>query len=344
VTTPTADRPATNHPTAAPALPGVSAIVNNLNGMRYLPRLLETLVAQQGVLAEIIVVDRESTDGSLAFLAQRPQIQVISAPAASGLVAGYHAGVAAARHDLLFFCNEDLWLAADCLARLARHICIATRVGAADPWQWSYDGARLVHAGTRFVRATWDPISCYPPRRIDFCVPLAAGAEIPFGCAGAILVHRQMYLEAGGWDTTFFLDFEDVDLFLRAWQRGWRTVVEPAAKVYHAVGASDVQAGLPPGRARWRRRIAGESNRAVLCLKHFTGASLLWAAVVLLRPIAGNLLRLRLKAVRIHLAALRLTARRLPAVRRFRRANRRLAGTRPGQAFFTAAEFQHWQT
>ena len=44
--------------------PNVSVIICNLNGMRFLPRLLATLRAQRGVTTEIIVADRESTDGS----------------------------------------------------------------------------------------------------------------------------------------------------------------------------------------------------------------------------------------------------------------------------------------
>lgn len=320
--------------------PNVSVIICNLNGMRFLPRLLATLRAQRGVHTETIVADRESSDGSREYLAHHPEIKVITEPARSGLVAGYHAAVAAASHELLFFCNEDLWLKADCLAQLARHISIADRVGAADPWQWSYDGTRLLHAGTRFVNAGIDPISCYPPRGFDFLVPLAAGEAVPFGCGGAVLVHRQTYLDAGGWDTSFFMDFDDVDFFVRAWQRGWRCVTVPGAKVYHAVGMSTLQAGPPPSQVIFRRHVGAESNRAVICLKHFTGPSMLWAAFDLLAPLASSLLRLRFAQTTIHAAALWLTLRRLPEVLRFRKANRRFNRLRPGQDFFTAGEFQ----
>ena len=322
------------------SIPQVSVVVCNLNGMRFLPRLLATLREQRGVDAEIVVVDRESTDGSRELLARHPEIKVVTEPAASGLVAGYHAAVAAAGHDLLFFCNEDLWLDPDCLAHLARHVSVADRIGAADPWQWSYDGDRLLRAGTRFVSARLDPISCYPPRGFDFLAPLAPGEAVPFGSGGAVLVHRRMYLDAGGWDTSFFMDFDDVDFFLRAWQRGWRCVTVPGARVYHAGGMSTFQAGPPPSEVIFRRHVGGESNRAVICLEHFTGPSLLWAAVLLLAPLAGSLLRLDFAKARIHAAALRLTLRRLPAVLRFRQANRTLRRLRPGQCFFTAAEFQ----
>ena len=42
----------------------ISVVVSNFNGLNFLPRLLETMRAQRGVTTEIIIVDRESRDGS----------------------------------------------------------------------------------------------------------------------------------------------------------------------------------------------------------------------------------------------------------------------------------------
>src|ERR1700724_4246031 len=92
------------------SIPRVSVVVCNLNGMRFLPRLLATLREQREVDTEIVVVDRESTDGSREYLARHPGIKVVTEPAASGLVAGYHAAVAAASDARLFFWRQDLWL------------------------------------------------------------------------------------------------------------------------------------------------------------------------------------------------------------------------------------------
>jgi N-acetylglucosaminyl-diphospho-decaprenol L-rhamnosyltransferase len=320
--------------------PRVSAIVCNLNGMRFLPRLLASLDAQQGVDVQVVVVDRESTDGSRSFLAARPTVTVVTEPAASGLVAGYHAAVPAADSDLLFFCNEDLWLDPSCLARLARHISLADRVGAADPWQWSYDGTRLIRAGVRFVAVRHDPVNCYPRRALDFLVPLAAGDTVPFGSGGAVLVHRAMYADVGGWDPSFFMDFDDGEFFLRAWRRGWRCVTEPAARVYHAVGMSTEQAGRPPAEVLFRRRVGGESNRAVICLKHFDGFPRLWGAVDLFLPLAGSMIRGRWAQSRIYLAALWRTLGRLPAVGHYRSEARRRSPLPPGLDYFTLREHQ----
>ncbi len=94
----------------------ISVIVSNFNGLRFLPKLLASLRAQRGVALELIIVDRQSTDDSGAFLAAQPDVRVITEPPQSGLVTGYHAGTCVAKGDLFFFANEDLWRKLDELA------------------------------------------------------------------------------------------------------------------------------------------------------------------------------------------------------------------------------------
>jgi hypothetical protein len=53
---------------------------------------------------------------------------------------------------ICYFCNGDMWFDPDCLQRLAGRTDLADRVAAADPWQWTYDGTVLIHAGTKLRR------------------------------------------------------------------------------------------------------------------------------------------------------------------------------------------------
>src|ERR1043165_3935487 len=43
------------------------------------------------------------------------------------------------------------------------------------------------------------------------------GDPLLFACGGAMLVDRQVFLDAGGFDPSFFIYFEDVDLGWRLW-------------------------------------------------------------------------------------------------------------------------------
>lgn len=323
-----------------PQEPCVSVVVSNFNGAKYLPKLLETLRAQRGVQLEIIVVDRRSTDESAAILRAAPHVIVVDEPPESGLVTGYAVGAERATAELLFFCNEDMWFEPDCLRLLAERIDLAQRIGAADPWQWTYDGAHLLHAGTRFRRSRLELNTPYPWRANDFEVPLAAGAEVPFGCAGAVMIHRAAYEEAGGWDRSFFLDHEDVDLFFRTWQRGWKCVVVPEAKVYHAVNVSNVKRIHGGKQLVGRRRyISGRSSLIILGVKHFSFRGMLLPIFIWLGLILRHAATFSGTKLWWTLLAGREAIRRWPAAWRHRRlrVTQRLV---PAEKFYLATEFQ----
>jgi N-acetylglucosaminyl-diphospho-decaprenol L-rhamnosyltransferase len=306
-----------------------------MNGERYLARLLDTLAAQQDVDTEVIVVDRHSTDASMEILESHPEVRVVHEPPESGLVAGYAAGASNARHPLLFFCNEDLYLDERCLHELASRIDLQQRIAASDPWQWTYDGEKWIHGGMRFRRSLWHIYSPFPFRMHEFTVTLPDRSPIPFGCAGAIMVHADVYEEIGGWDTSFFLDYEDMDLFLRAWQRDWVCVTVPSAHVFHAVGASNEQTiGAKRQPVSRRRYISHRSNVIVIAFKYFSPVVsalgvLNWAATLV-----TNVLLLRWREVRLDLSVVGDVIRRLPEVAAFRRRNRVWNRAKPGERFF----------
>ncbi len=318
----------------------VSVIVSNFNGAKYLPRLLETLRAQRNVTMEIIVVERQSKDDSAAILKQNPDVKVVVEPPESGLVCGYNAGVPLAQYEHLFFCNEDMWFDPDCLAELEKQIDLSKRIAISDPWQWTYDGATWIHGGVRFTKKKWEVNSAFPLRKQMPTVDLPLGSKIPFACAGAMLMHRDVYKELGGWDTKFFLDQEDVDLSVRAWQAGWDSVTVPQAKVYHAVNASNVHF-IPNVKqlVKRRRYISGRSNVAVIALKTFSTSRLFWPVLGWAVNLMNNLCKLRFRMAWCDVLAAKETFSRYGEVRKYRAKTKQLRKSKPGEKFFTLPEY-----
>ncbi len=317
----------------------ISVIVSNFNGARYLPKLLESLKSQQGVTLEIIIVDRHSTDESAAILAQHPDVRVVKEPPESGLVAGYHAGVPHARYEHLFFCNEDMWFTPDCLRRLEEHLNIGVRVGAVMPMQLTYDGNAVVNTGIWFRKDSWSRANPYPFRgsvwEVPKCPAVVSGIN-----AGACLIHRQAYSEVSGWDTTFFLDYEDMDISIRLWQQGWLCQVDPQAIVYHAVGASNEKV-IENGRSTVGRKryICSFSNQLVIAWKYFSGWLLLLPLLLWVDRVCRDFLKGRFSSIWLDLEVAKLCLKRLPSLVRFRRENRNWNRIRPGQKFFTEPSF-----
>ncbi len=250
-------------------------------------------------------------------------------------------GAREATHKLLFFCNEDLYLGDQCLRKLASHVDLSKGIAACDPWQWTYDGADWIHGGIRFRPSPWHIYSPFPFRMHEFTVDLAEGSAIPFGCAGAVLLDADVYNELGGWDTSFFLDYEDIDLFLRAWQRSWRCVTVPSALVFHAVGAANDQL-IGPRRqpVSQRRYVSHRTNVIVIALKYFSPLLSALGALNWVATFASNVLRRRWQHLRFDLVVVREVARRLPAILEFRRRNRGSNRSMPGERFFLDPRFK----
>lgn len=318
----------------------VSVIVSNFNGERFLPKLLTTLRAQRGVTFEIIVVDRHSTDGSMEILTQQSDITVLQAPPELGLVAGYATGVAKAAYRNLFFCNEDMWFDPDCLHNLEKHISRERRIGIADPWQWDYHGAKVIHTGTQLVRK-WDPSSVLPTWKFEQSPRIEGGEVSAMFCAGGVMIDRSVYEELGGWDTSFFLDYEDTDLCIRTWQRGWRCVTVPEARVFHALGMSNEKVLSAVGTTVGRRRyVSGCSNCIIVAAKYFRWRSVLLAVLARIDRLLRNSLKFRFKLALLDLESLWLSVNRFSQVLQFRRSNRLWSSNRPGEDFFLDPAFR----
>jgi GT2 family glycosyltransferase len=320
---------------------GVSVIVSNLNGARYLPRLLDTLIGQDGVDAEIIVVDRHSSDESMEILERFPDVRILHERPESGLVAGYDVGAREAKHELLFFCNEDLYLGEHCLRDLAGRIDLDRRIAAADPWWWTYEGDRWTHGGVAFRRSPFHVYSPFPFRMYEFTLTMPDKAPIPFGCAGAVMIHAAVYRELGGWDTSFFLDYEDIDFFLRAWQRDWICVTVPSAHVYHAVGASNEQViGARSQRVSRLRYISHRSNVITIAFKSFSPSVALLGVVNWTAMLTLNVLLLRWRTAWLDMLVVGQLMQRMPAIAAYRRRNRKWNQARPGERYFFDQRFR----
>jgi GT2 family glycosyltransferase len=216
-------------------------VIGNYNGASHLEHCITTLREQSDPPEAIVVVDGSSTDGS-AELAERLLAHVIRRPNL-GLGHLYNSGVAASATDFVFLANNDIALDVNCLERLNNALDDDATSFAADARQLDWAGERTIHARTTLTEGRL--LREYLPG-LHLDPNVGASIVTPTVCANgaAMLVRRSMFLDLDGFDETFFLEWEDLDLCWRAWLRGWGTVYVPDAVVRHRVGAatsSDVQ-------------------------------------------------------------------------------------------------------
>jgi len=254
----------------------VSAVIGNYQGERLLPTVLQSLAAQTRAPIEVFVVDGASTDESGA-VAEHHGAHFITQPN-HGLGFLYNRGAEAATAPFVLFLNNDVLLEPDCVDRLAAALEDDRSRFAADAQHVDWDGAVTIHAHTTLKRGRLLR-EFLPGLHLD-SVALATDI-VPTVCANgaAMLVRRREHLDLGGFDETFFMEWEDLDLCWRAWLRGWPSVYVPAARVRHRVGAS-TSAGV-----RLRRSASSHHNLVRFALKCLPPRA---AA----RVVAGEFLRL----------------------------------------------------
>jgi GT2 family glycosyltransferase len=216
--------------------PDVTIVIPSWNGARFLRELMPSLAAQRDVTTETVIVDNGSEDDTAA-VAEEFGARLVALPENRGLAAPCNLGAAPSFAPYLFFLNNDMRLEPNCVAALAAALAADDDLFATDARHWNWEGDRLTHGVTRL---------CPGPALSDLLPYLRAETEapdnlrvpVPWGCAGALMVRRERFQALGGFDSRFFLDWEDVDLCWRAWRRGWGTLHVPEARLHHRVGAS----------------------------------------------------------------------------------------------------------
>jgi GT2 family glycosyltransferase len=229
----------------------VSVALLSWNGRPHLETCLEALAAQRdpGVDWEILVLDNGSTDGTADWmrreiLPRMPRVRLIASPVNHGFCGGNNRLVAEASGDAVAFLNNDTrprpeWLGA-----------LVAALAAAPPDVAAVSGKIVDWAGERldFGRGvmTFDGHAF----QLDFRKPLdrarvpAAGEELFFACGGNMLIRRESFLRAGGFDEDYFAYLEDVDLGWRLWSGGERVTFVPDAVVHHRSSATSDLLGL----------------------------------------------------------------------------------------------------
>ena len=232
-------------------MPDVSVIVVSYEGRELLGRCLAALDADEaGPLdRELIVVDQASHDGTAAWLAaERPDVKLVALAQNVGFGPGNNRGAAVARGDWLVLLNSDCFVdpgAIDELVRFAGQLPEPGIVGPRLRWPdgslqrscrrfptpariaTEYLFLRKLAPGSRLLNGFYcGEFAHDEPRRVDWLT------------GACLLLRRDLYERLGGFDESFFLYSEEVDLCRRALDLGRETWFDPAAGATHVWGGT----------------------------------------------------------------------------------------------------------
>lgn len=223
-------------------LPHIDIIIVNYNGIEYLPVCLEALCASEYPDFSVIIVDNNSTDKSVDWIKTNyPDVMVIQNRVNEGFGKANQQGIMHSNSPFFALLNSDTKVDPKWLLPLARTIRDEPLCAAVCSKLLFMNYPEVINAaggGMNFVGYGYD--------HDIFSVAAVASSEIKdvfFPTAAACLVRRSAFDHIDGFDDSFFMYHEDVDLGWRFHLMGYSVKYIPDSAVYHAFGGTSLKSG-----------------------------------------------------------------------------------------------------
>jgi GT2 family glycosyltransferase len=241
----------------------VTVVVVAHNAAARLDPCLESIVAS-GRVAELIVVDSGSADGGVAPIARRYGATHVLLGSNRGPCAARNLGAGLAKTPFVLFVDDDMFLEPSLVGSLETALRETPNGAMAGPVivfddrrdAIQYAGGAIHFGGLpHLLRLGERPVRTRPPEKVDVLT------------AGCLMVDREAFLSAGGFDEEFFYLAEDVDLSMRLRQRGKYLVL-----IHHAIARNiggTLGVSLKDGAYPARRMELHSRNRWLLVAKRY---------------------------------------------------------------------------
>jgi GT2 family glycosyltransferase len=278
-------------PAHAPEVtPEITVVVVNYNSGDYLKGCIASLARQTHRNFETIIVDNNSSDGSLDRIAEKPErLTILRQSDNLGFAKGNNVGAAEGKGRWLALLNPDAEAEPDWLDAMMRAIADHPDHRMVASLQFNlHDPSKLDGAGDNYLAYgyAWRGGFGHAASR-------APSAGECFGpCGAAALYPRNVFLDAGGFDERYFCYHEDVDIAFRLRLLGEACQFAPAARIRHAGSAVT-------GRSSYFSVFHGVRNGVWTYVKNMPGSWLvltlpIWflgAILLLIRGLARGVFR-----------------------------------------------------
>ena len=219
-------------------LPLVSIVIVNFNGKRWLKNCFESINNQVYPNLEVIVVDNNSTDNSVAYIKKYPEYKLIENKNNLGFAEGNNIGVSNAKGDFYFLLNNDtVLIESDLISKAISFLLKNKKIGVLQP-----KICLLAHPGKiDLCGSFWTPTTmlyhygCYQDEKLkmfDHNFPV-------FTCKGAAMFVRKTCVDnVGLFDPDFWCYYEETDFCHRVWLDGFECWYFSETKLLHANGGT----------------------------------------------------------------------------------------------------------
>lgn len=215
----------------------------NYNGKDWLNKFLPLLL-DRSLGVRLVVVDNASSDGSVSFVREHfPQISVISFEENYGFARGYNEACKRIKADTYGFINNDIEPSEGWLSSLLEILEHRSDIAVIQPKICDYKN-RLFFEYAGGAGGYLDALGyAYCRGRVFSTLEKDAGQysftdDLHWASGSCFFIRRSVFEEVGGFDTTFFMHQEEIDLCWRLRSRGYKIACDTHSRVFHVGGGT----------------------------------------------------------------------------------------------------------
>ncbi len=223
----------------------VAVVILNYNGKAFLERFLPNVIAScDSALAEVVVADNASTDGSVDFMRERfPQVRLIENGSNEGFSTGYNLALQQIEAQYYVLLNSDIEVTPNWIEPIINLMDSDPKIAACQPKilsyyhkeQFEYAGACggfIDKYGYPFCRGR--VFQHLEEDKGQYDAPM----EVFWATGACMFVRADLYHQMGGLDDSFFAHMEEIDLCWRLKNAGNKVYCCPQSVVYHIGGGT----------------------------------------------------------------------------------------------------------
>jgi hypothetical protein len=221
-----------------PEKPDISIVIVSYNVWAYLDKCIESILLQKDILTEIIVVDNNSSDGTIQNLSTKyPQVKRIVNTINAGFSGANNQGIQEASAAVILLLNPDTEIPdTDILQRMRAGLLSDPQIGILAP--------KLINTDGSFQPSFWPfPgvmnifLELFYLHAINKLEEPVAPMQVEAAAGAVLCMRKELVIELGGMDTNIFW-MEDTDLCYRVKLAGKKVIYDPTIKIVHHGGKS----------------------------------------------------------------------------------------------------------
>ena len=246
----------------------VAIAILNWNGKALLEKFLPDVVRNSQGIAEVYVIDNNSSDGSVQLLISTfTSVKIIQNAENYGFAKGYNEGLRQIEADCFVLLNSDVQVTENWIQPVIALMESDTEIAACQPKLLNYnvrDEFEYAGGAGGFVDK-WGYPFCRGRMFNSFekdSGQYSDTREIFWASGACLFIRAKNYRDSGGLDEDFFAHMEEIDLCWRIRNLGYRIFYCAGSTVYH-VGAGTL-AKMNPQKTYYNFR----NNLLLMCKNH----------------------------------------------------------------------------